>query len=354
MTKRLRVLVGLVLAVMLLATACGDDDSTDTTTPATDTTGALQGSDGLATGLGSRATNRTIVFIQHQDPASDPFHAQVLQGGLDAAELYNITLDQQTSKGDQEVYLDLLTAAAATSPAAMAVVLDDPDKYTEAVCDAADNGIPVFTFNITQPDSIVYPCTLAFVGQDFRAVGTIVGNRLINEIGADALEGTTIFQPVEFPTQYYARERGGGVEDSFAAAGVTANFDVVESTIEDANALDIMTQYLTAHCEEIGAITPLGGTPHRNLPQAMEDSGCAKPVVGFDTAPQIIAGIKDGTLIATADQQGYIQGFQTIAQAALYLDFGFSPANINSGGNALLDAGNIGLLEDPDLERVRY
>jgi len=340
----------LLAALMLLATACGgDDESSETTAAGTDdtaaqTSDALQGSDGLESGLGSLATNRTIVFIQHQDPA-DPFHAQVLNGAEDAAELFNIDLDAQTAKGDKNVALDLMTAAAATNPAAMAVVLDDPDKYTEAVCDAAANGIPVFTFNITQPDSSVYDCTLAFVGQNFREVGSVVGNRLIKEVGADALEGTTIFQPVEFPTEYYARERGGGVEDAFAAAGINATFDVVESTIEDANALDIITQYLTANCDSIGAITPLGGTPHRNLPQAMEDAGCQKPVVGFDTAPQIIAGLEDGTLIATADQQGYIQGFQTIAQAALYLDFGFSPANINSGGTGLIDATNLDRLE---------
>jgi hypothetical protein len=41
-------------------------------------------------------------------------------------------------------------------------------------------------------------------------------------------------------------------------------------------------------------------------------------------------------------------------QAGLFLDFALSPANINSGGNALIDKSNVGSLEDKALQGVRW
>jgi len=43
-----------------------------------------------------------------------------------------------------------------------------------------------------------------------------------------------------------------------------------------------------------------------------------------------------------------------VLQSALYLDFAISPANINSGGNGLIDKTNVANLEAPDLKSVRY
>lgn len=114
-----------------------------------------------------------------------------------------------------------------------------------------------------------------------------------------------------------------------------------------------MTTWLTAN-PDVKAVVPLGGTPHRNLVKAEDAASVKAPIVGFDTSPQVIQGIKDGRILATADQQGYIQGFQSVMQSVLYLDFAISPANINSGGNGLIDKSNVANLEAPDLKGVRY
>ena len=99
---------------------------------------------------------------------------------------------------------------------------------------------------------------------------------------------------------------------------------------------------------------PLGGTPHRNAVAAEDAANNKAPIIGFDTSPQVIAGIKSGRILATADQQGYIQGYQAVTQGTLYLDFALSPANINSGGNALIDKSNVANLEDKALQGVRW
>lgn len=333
-----RTVAGLTLLAAAAVACSGGETSTNATEgdEPVEVVNAAEGS--LESGLGGRSSDRTVAFIMHQDPA-DPFHATIRQGAEDAAELFNINLNLQTSRGDQDLYLELASAAVADNPAGLAVVLDDPNKYTEPVCQAHDAGIPVIAFNITQPDAAVFECTDAFVGQDFFQVGALVGERLVEEVDLQA--GDVVFAPVEFPGEYYAQTRAAGVESALPDG---VELELVGTDIQDAGALDTMTQWLLGN--DAAAITPLGGTPHRNLPQALADTGKDIPVVGFDVAPQIVDGIKDGVLIATADQQGYIQGFQTIAQIALNLDFGLAPANINSGGSALIDASNVDIVEE--------
>jgi simple sugar transport system substrate-binding protein len=157
--------------------------------------------------------------------------------------------------------------------------------------------------------------------------------------------------PAEEPDQQYAIQRGGGVEDALKAVGVKC--DYLRTSGEDGEALNSMQSWLTAN-KDVKAIVPLGGTPHRNAVAAEDAAGVEVPIIGFDTSPQVIDGIKSGRIIATADQQGYVQGFQTVMQGVLYLDFGLSPANINSGGNSLIDKTNVSVLEDKSLQGVRW
>ena len=238
-------------------------------------------------------------------------------------------------------------AAAATDPAAIFLPFNDP-AWEGAACDAADKGIPVFAFNVPPSDEAA-DCVKAFVGQDFFAVGQIVGQKLLDSVDISA--GDKILCPAEEPDQQYAIQRGGGVDDALKSVGAKCEF--LRTTGEDADALDALTGWLTAN-QDVKAVVPLGGTPHRNLVAAEDAAGVEAPIVGFDTSPQVISGIKSGRIIATADQQGYIQGFQSVMQGVLYLDFGLSPADINSGGNSLIDKSNVENLESKDLQGVRY
>jgi simple sugar transport system substrate-binding protein len=128
---------------------------------------------------------------------------------------------------------------------------------------------------------------------------------------------------------------------------------MLRTTGSDEPALNALNTWLGAN-RDVKAIVPLGGTPHRNAVAAEDAVGVKAPIIGFDTSPQVIDGIKSGRIIATADQQGYVQGFQSVMQAALQLDFGLAPADINSGGNALIDKSNVGLLEARELQGVRW
>jgi simple sugar transport system substrate-binding protein len=305
------------------------------------------GSGALEDGFGSRAEDRDAYFIAYYDPAADAFWNQMLTGAKDAAAIGNLDLTDQTAKDDVATMTDLISSSIANDPAALFIPFNDP-SWEGAVCEAADAGIPVFAFNVP-PAAVAKDCVKAFVGQDFVEVGKLFGERLLEEVDLQA--GDKVLCPAEEPTQQYAIQRGGGVEAALEEVGVKCEY--LQTTGEDGAALDAMTSWLSAN-KDVKAVVPLGGTPHRNAVAAQDAAGVEVPIVGFDTSPQVIDGIKNGRIIATADQQGYIQGYQTVMQAVLYLDFGLSPADINSGGNELIDKDNVEVLENPDLQGVRW
>ena len=323
-------------ALLVVTSACSDDAA-----------GGDSGAKGLKDGLGSRAQNRAAYFLTYYNPSADAFWNQMVTGANDAAQLGNVSITQQTAEGDTGKMTDLVNAAIATKPAAMFVPFNDP-AWENAACEASKAGIAVFAFNVP-PANAAKECVKAFVGQDFFQVGGLVGERLLQEVQLKA--GDKVLCPAEEPQQQYAIQRGGGVESVLKRVGVTCTY--LRTSGADEQALNALTTWLSAN-KDVKAVVPLGGTPHRNLVAAEDAAGVKAPIVGFDTSPQVIEGIKSGRIIATADQQGYIQGYQTVMQAVLFLDFGLSAANINSGGNALIDKSNVELLEKADLQGVRW
>jgi simple sugar transport system substrate-binding protein len=303
---------------------------------------------GLKSGLGSRSANREVYFLTYYDPASDAFWNQMLTGAQDASSLMNFKMTHQTTDGTNPAAMtDLINAAIANKPAAMFIPFNDP-AWEGAACEASKAGIAVFAFNVP-PAKEAKDCVKSTVAQNFFDVGAIIGTRLLKEVPLKA--GDKVLCPAEEPDQQYAIQRGGGVESVLKSVGVKCTY--LRTGGDDAGALDALTTWLTAN-KDVKVAVPLGGTPHRNLVAAEDAAGVKAPIIGFDTSPAVIEGIKSGRILATADQQGYIQGFQTVLQAGLYLDFALSPANINSGGNALIDKGNVGSLEDKALQGVRW
>lgn len=306
-----------------------------------------EGGEALETGLGSRSENRDAYFLTYYNPASDAFWNQMLTGAQDAAQLTGLKLTHQTANADSAKMNDLISSAIATKPAALFIPFNDP-AWENSACEASEAGIPVFAFNVPPSDN-ASDCVRAFVGQDFFEVGGLIGQRLLEEVDLGA--GDKVLCPAEEPQQQYAIQRGGGVESVLKEVGVKCTY--LRTSGADEEALNAMTTWLSAN-QDVKAIVPLGGTPHRNAVAASDAASVEPPIIGFDTSPQVIDGIKTGRIIATADQQGYIQGFQTVMQGGLFVDFGLSPATINSGGNSLIDETNVELLEAEDLQGVRW
>jgi simple sugar transport system substrate-binding protein len=298
----------------------------------------------LESGLGGRAKNRRVVFLA-DNPPSDPFWGTIQRGAQDAAKLFNIELDYQfTPEGaDINGYNDLIGTAVASKPAGMALVVRDPDVLTQNVCAAHAAGIPVVAYNITQGGE-VGKCVQGFIGQDFIAAGALVGNAMV--VAGNIKKGDLVLLPVEQPEASYATQRAEGVKKALDAVG--AKSEVIQAGAKgDAEALENMTQWLIGH-KTVKAIIPLGGTPHRNALQAMKDAGLDPANValgGFDISAPIVDGIEAGTIKVAVTQEPYVQGFQSIAEIALNLDFGIEPFSINTGAGLVTKA-NVGVVKE--------
>lgn len=277
------------------------------------------------------------------------FWAQIENGAKDAAQLGRLELTSQTADGDDGKMVDLIQSAIAQKPALMAIPFNSGEKWAQQACAAHKAGIEVIAYNVNAPEDD-QSCVDAFVGQDFTAVGKVVGEALLKDV-PDLKSGDTVLFPAEEPSQTYAIQRGAGVQSALDAKGVKGVYLRTSGT--DSDALDAMTTWLTAH-KDVKAIVPLGGTPNRNAVAAEDAAGVKVPIVGFDTSPQVVAALKSGRELATADQQGYVQGFQAVIQGVLAIDFGLSPATINSGGNGLITKNTLSFLEAKDLQGVRY
>jgi ABC-type sugar transport system substrate-binding protein len=375
-STRQRAVIGLTLAATLAFGACSNsnDSASDTTAETAAATDAPVATDApaatdaapsaavessapadtvqvvqaaaLESGLGSRAKGRKVTFVA-DNPPSDPFWGTIQRGAQDAAKLFNIDLDYQfTPEGaDINGYNDLIGTAAAAKPDALIVVVRDQDVLTENICAASKAGIPVMSYNIgPTAGNEVDKCVMGFIGQDFPAAGLKVANDMIALAGIKS--GDLVLLPVEQPDASYAVQRGEGVKKALDAVG--AKYEVIQAGAKgDAEALENMTQWLIGH-KDVKAIIPMGGTPHRNALQALKDAGLSPDTVkvgGFDISGPVIDGIKAGTILTAVTQEPYIQGFQSVAEMALHLDFGIYPFSINTGAG-LVHKDNVATVEE--------
>jgi simple sugar transport system substrate-binding protein len=312
--------------------------ATTTAAAAATTVKATAGS-ALASGLGSRGKNRKVVFVM-DNPPTDSFWGTIQTGAKDAASLYNIDLEIAftTEGADPSKYNELIGTSAAKKPAAIAVVIRNSDQFTENVCSAQKSGVAVMSYNVLAPGK-VRDCVEGFIGQDFTAAGELIGLRMIKEAGIK--EGDLVLLPVEEPTASYAKERGAGVTKALDT--VKAKYEIIQAGAKgDAEALENMTQWLVGH-QTVKAIIPMGGTPHRNALEALKNAKLdpAKVIVGgFDISKPVTDAIAAGTIKAAVTQEPYIQGFQTVAELALLIDFGIKPFSINTGAG-IVDKANV-------------
>src|SRR6185312_12424550 len=110
--------------------------------------------------------------------------------------------------------------------------------------------------------------------------------------------------------------------------GATAETLGTGSGFEEA--LPKMTQYLLGH-RDTKCVISLGGTPTGVAAQAIEQAGLKIPNGGFDLNKLIIKNLEDGKLVATMDQQPYMQGFLPVMEIANYTRYGLAPFDVNTG-----------------------
>jgi simple sugar transport system substrate-binding protein len=325
--KRFRWLA-LVLAVMLVAGACGDSDDDGATEGGTEGT-AAGGTEGTAGGGTTEDTvdlsqggDVTIEVVTHGQ-ASDPFWSVVKNGVDAAAAAMGVTANYSApATFDMVEMASLIDAAVAAEPDGLVVSLPDPDALGPSIQAAVEAGIPVITIN-SGVDAYAELGAMTHVGQTEFIAGE-GGGRLLAEAGA-----TNVLCVNQEVGNTALDQRCDGAASSIEEAGGT--LEVLQVDLNDATeAQNLVASALQAD-DTIDGVLALGPTGALPALAAVEDVGkLGEMHLGtFDLSPEVLDAIEAGDMLFAIDQQQYLQGYLPIVFLTL------NAQNLNTVGGGL-------------------
>ena len=312
--RKLLKLLALLLAIAMIAAACGDDDSTDSA--GTDTGSSDTGSSDTGSSDNVDATqggDYTFYVITHGD--GGVFWSVAQKGAEDAGRDLGVEVIYQGSNNDPEKQAQDIEAAVAAGADGIAVSLASPDAVGPAVKAAVDAGIPVITLN-SGVNQFKELGAMTHVGQTEIVAGEGAGERF-NDLGATKV--------------LCARQEQSnvGLEERCEGLGNTFNGDVVSEFIGGDNEPDVQEQNIAAILQadpDIDAVLGTGPNVAVRAVEAGKTAGRDLSVGGFDISTDIIEAIKAGDIAFTGDQQQYLQGYLPVV--FLYLN----KTNLNTVG----------------------
>jgi simple sugar transport system substrate-binding protein len=141
--------------------------------------------------------------------------------------------------------------------------------------------------------------------------------------------------------------------DTLKAAGVATELITIPGGNPTQSAETIRGFYRShPDTEATFAPGPLAATPAMEVIRDLGLKG-KMTLMAFDLRPDILEGIKDGVVIGTIDQQQYLQGYLAVQFLAFHKRYGYTlGADINTGPS-IVDASNVGLVEDTVAKKFR-
>ncbi len=276
----------------------------------------------------------------------DPFWAVVNQGMRDAADELGCRAEIDLAGGDLAQQQKAFEEAVGSNPDGIALVINDATAWDKPVQDALDAGIPVIGINNDDPSGD--NARLCYIGQNEQVASYKLAKAVFEKAKADGVNfaNAHIGFAAEVPGAAYAQIRGAGVQQAAEEYGISS-FEMVDGGgVEMTTVESRITAYLQGH-PETTFMFGAGGICTDRLMSSMKNVGLEAGDVyagGFDAAPGTLEGIKTDYLIASIDQQQYLQGYFAVYTLYLYNKYGLTP-NIDTGGY-LITKETVSLIED--------
>jgi simple sugar transport system substrate-binding protein len=298
------------LALAAAITACGGGSS-----PAGETGGAAD------------RTAVRIVMVSHGQ-TSDPFWSIVANGAGDAAGELGVRLEYQAPTGFDMVRMSqLIDAAVASRPSALAISVPDPDALGASIEAAVAAGIPALSVN-SGDQAWERLGFLGHIGQTEYESGKAAGERL-------AAAGATRVLCVNHEVGNVSLDtRCRGLADGLAGRGAT--MEVLGVTLADPEDASQRIRGALARNAAVDGMLTLGPGGAAPALAALRESGrLGRIAVGtFDLTPEVLAAVRDGQLLFAIDQQPYLQGYLAVVLLTKYLETRAIP-----GGGQLIRTG---------------
>ena len=183
-----------------------------------------------------------------------------------------------------------MRAAIAAGADGIATTSPDPGSLVEVATEANAAGIPIINFNTPDPTASFD----AYVGGDnvvFGAqLGAVPGRRGAGRIGRLRLDAGR-------GARRHLRRAGGGGDQARSSSRSAITWEVTDATLDQAEIITRMSDYLTANRDEIDAIIGLGDLVTGSIKRVFDQVGVAAgdiPVVGWgnslDTTQEVLTG----------------------------------------------------------------
>jgi simple sugar transport system substrate-binding protein len=242
----------------------------------------------LALTLPLAAQAKTFYWISHGSPA-DPVWTYFLQGAEQWAKDTGQTVKTSFHNGDVPSQQEAIRSAIAAKADGIVTTSPDPGSLVQVVKEARAAGIPVINFNTPDPKVDFN----AYVGGDLFAVGKGWAQYLVDK--GFVKSGDFVWMPVEVPGASYGVEEEKGIAAVFKPLNIT--WEVTDATLDQANVISRMSDYVTANRKKIKAMIGLGDMVTGSVKRVWEQVGVKPgdiPVVGWgnsnDTTQEVMSG----------------------------------------------------------------
>lgn len=259
----------------------------------------------------AQAAGKTFYWVSHGGPA-DPVWTYFLAGAnLWAADTGN-TVNTSFHSGDVPSHQEAMRAAIAAKPAGIVSTSPDPGSLVQVVDEARAANIPIINFNTPDPSAKFQ----AYVGADLGVVGRgwasyLVENNLVKE-------GDFIWMPVEVPGATYGVQEEAGAAEILKPKNIT--WEVTDATLDQAEVINRMADYLTANRAKIKAIIGLGDLVTGSIKRVFEQVGVQPgeiPVVGWGNSTDTTQEVLNGYVNAAQWQDPHATSYMALSLAAM-------------------------------------
>jgi simple sugar transport system substrate-binding protein len=274
----------------------------------------------IALALPAMAEAKTLYWISHGGPA-DPVWTYFLQGANQWAEDTGNTVNTSFHSGDVPSQQEAVRSAIAAKADAIVTTSPDPGSMNEVVNEAHAAGIPVI--NINTPDPTVD--FDAYVGMDLVVTGRQWAQYLVDK--GLVKSGDFVWMPVEVPGATYGVQEEEGIKSVFEPLGIT--WEVTDNTLDQAEVITRMSDYLTANRTKVKAIIGLGDLVTGSIKRVFDQVGVKPgeiPVVGWgnslDTTQEVLEGYVNAAMWQDPHATSYV-GLSLANMAASGIPAGF-------------------------------
>ena len=258
----------------------------------------------LAVALPTLAEAKTFYWISHGGPA-DPVWTYFLQGANQWADDTGNTVNTSFHSGDVPSQQEAVRSAIAAGADGIVTTSPDPGSMNQVVDEAHAAGIPVININTPDP-SVDFD---AYVGMDLVVTGKAWAQYLVDK--GLVKEGDFVWMPVEVPGATYGVQEEEGIKSVFEPLNIT--WEVTDNTLDQAEVITRMSDYLTANREKISAIIGLGDLVTGSIKRVFDQVGVKPgeiPVVGWgnslDTTQEVLNGYVNAAMWQDPHATSYV------------------------------------------------